>query len=365
MLREQKLRLISLVALMTIVALMECMVLALLAPLMTVVMEGQVKLPGVLGNLGIIIENVLRFFHLKLSLLTVLVMINVALAIQGLLRLLMLRLEGKMLTDYEFFLIHKLFNSYLSSSWGFFIQNRAGHLINVLSTERGRAVLAFQSACEVLAAFLIAVFYIGISILVSWPITLGGVILCSVISLGLKKFMERPYSYGIDISNINSELQAYAFDKLAAAKLLKSSATEKEAVNHMDVLAKRKVRLSFLSWTNSGLIQSIYRPLIMLVLSLIIYFAIASLHANFATILLFAFIFTRLAPYFSSLQQSYQQALLNIPALQEVDKTIELSKNMMEIKTGKEISGLNSSIIFDDVTFAYKDCVSVLKNINL
>ncbi|TRZ96027.1 ABC transporter ATP-binding protein [bacterium] len=364
-LREQKIKLVIVVILMTAVALMESVIVVLLVPLMSVVIGKGGVLPGTLGNLGEIIENALGFFHIGLSLLTVLVMINAAFIVQGLLRLLSLSFQGKLLANYAFSLIHKLFKSYLSSSWSFFIHNRTGHLVNVLSSERQRAVLAFQSACEVLSAFLIAVFYIAVLLLVSWPITLGGVILCSVISLGLKKFMERPFSYGINISSANSDLQAYAFDKLSAAKLLKSSATENLAVNHMDAIARRMVHFSYLTWMNSGQIQGIYRPLIIATLSLIVFFAITYLHANFAAILLFAFVFMRLVPYFSSFQQSYQQTLLNIPALQAIDKAIESSENMAETKTGKQIKGFNNSIVFDNVSFAYKDGVSVLKNINL
>ncbi len=365
MLREQKLRLIVVVALMGLVALMEGVTVALLVPLMNVVMGEAGLLTGVLGNIVKLIENVLHFFNLELSLVVVLSLIVVVFVLQGLFRLLMMHFQAKMLTRYEFSLIHKIFDSYFSSSWGFFVRSRAGQLVNTLSLETNRATVAFRNICELLAAFLIVTFYIILSMLISWQLALGGIVLCFAASLILKKFMERAHSYGIGTSEANNELQAYAFDKLAAAKLLKSSATEKIAVANLDTIAERRVHLRYLSWMNSALIPSIYQPLAMAFLALIIFFALVYLQVNFAVILLFTYIFFRLTPYFSSLQLYYQQTLLYIPAVEEIDRAIELAGSMAEVKRDKEIKGLGKAIVFDDVGFAYQDDVFVLKSVNL
>ncbi len=365
MLREQKLKLITVVALMSAVALMEGLTVTLLVPLMNVVIGETGTLPGVIGNIGTLIENIFHFFHIELSLIWILVMIVVAFIIQGLFRLLMRHLQAKMLTNYEFSLVHNTFTNYLSSSWGFFVRSRIGQLVNTLSVETNRATIAFQNTCELLASFLIAVFYIVLSVLVSWQITLGGVLLCTAASLVLKKFMERAHSYGLGTSKANDELQTHAFDKLAAAKLLKSTATEKAAIDNIDAITNQRIRLRYLSWMNSALITSIYQPLVIAALALIIFFALVQLQINFAVILLFTYIFFRLTPYFSNLQLTYQQALLHIPALQEIDKVIELASSMAEGRGGKEIKEFRNAIVFDDVCFAYQNGTFILENINL
>lgn len=119
MLREQKLGLITVVALMAAVALMEGATVALLVPLMNVVMGEAGTLPGVLGNVGELIENMFAFLHIELSLMSVLIMIVAAFILQGLFRLLMMHLQARMLSKYEFSLVHKIVDSYFASSWGF------------------------------------------------------------------------------------------------------------------------------------------------------------------------------------------------------------------------------------------------------
>lgn len=365
MLREQKLGLITVVALMAAVALVEGATVALLVPLMNVVMGEAGTLPGVLGNVGKLIENMLAFLHIELSLMSVLIMIVAAFILQGLLRLLMMHLQARMLSKYEFSLVHKIVDSYFASSWGFFVRSRVGQLGNILSVETNRALNAFQGVCQFLTSLLIAAFYIVLSMLLSWEITLGGIVLCAAASLILKKSMDRAHSYGIETTNANNELQAYAFDKLATAKLLKSSATEKRAVDNMDTIANRRMRLRYLSMMNAAIIPSFYQPLVIIALAVVIFFALVQLQLNFATVLLFAYIFFRLTPYFSSLQLGYQQTLIHIPAVEEIDKTIELARSMVEVKDGKEIRDLRKAIVFDNVGFAYQNDILVLKNINL
>lgn len=245
------------------------------------------------------------------------------------------------------------------------MRSRVGQLGNILSVETNRALNAFQGVCQFLTSLLIAAFYIVLSMLLSWEITLGGIVLCAAASLVLKKSMDRAHSYGIETTNANNELQAYAFDKLTAAKLLKSSATEKRAVDNMDTIANRRMRLRYLSMMNAAIIPSFYQPLVIIGLAVVIFFALVQLQLNFATVLLFAYIFFRLTPYFSSLQLGYQQTLIHIPAVEEIDKTIELARSMVEVKDGKEIRDLRKAIVFDNVGFAYQNDILVLKNINL
>ena len=130
MLREQKLLMIAVVTLMSAVALMEGVTVALLVPLMNMVIGESGTLPGVLGNIGVLIERVFLFFHIELSLIWALGMVVSAFMFQGALRLLMTHLQAKMPSRYQFSIIHKVFDSYFASSWSFFVGSRAGQLVN-------------------------------------------------------------------------------------------------------------------------------------------------------------------------------------------------------------------------------------------
>jgi ABC-type multidrug transport system fused ATPase/permease subunit len=365
MLREQKGMLVAIVIMMAMVALMEGLTVALLVPLLNFVIGQGSALPGPLGSVSTIVKDVLGFFHLGVSLVVVLVLVVIAFVIQGLFRLLMTHLQTRMLTNYEFSLIHKLFEGYFSSSWGFFVRNQAGSLVNNITMEAWRAVGAFRNALDFISSVLILIFYVILSVMLSWQVTLAGLVLSLAAILAMKKFLQVSHKYGIGTSNVNDEMQAYAFDKIGAGKLIKSSATEKQAINHMDEIVRRRTNLQYRSQINAAFVQSLYFPVSMAIMALIVYIALVQIKLSPSILLVFTYIFFRLSPYFNSLQLAYQQSLYNLPAIGVIDNTLKFAESLAEIKGDKEITEFKREIVFNDVSFMYPDGAQVLKNVNL
>ncbi len=365
MLREQKSKFITVAVLMAIVAVLEGVIIMLVVPLLNLIVEGNVAQEGFLDKAAMLLEKALHFFNTELSLGIVLGIIVIMFVIQGLFRLLQMHVQMKIVTNYESSLIHKLFSDFLSSSWVFFLRNKIGQLINVLSMETNRAANAFQFSFQFVASLLIAAFYAALASFISWEITLTGLVLCSIASLLLRKLMKQARKYGFGTSEANNELQAYAFDKLGAAKMLKASASGQKAMDGMSPIIKRKVHLRYLSIMNATAIRSVYEPIAMGILALIGYFAVSRWGADIATIILFVFIFFRLVPHFNALQRSYQQALVFMPGLDEVDKLMEQMKGMPDTGGDKRFEGFNDAIVFDNVSFAYDAGSPTLKNVNI
>lgn len=365
MLREQRARFVTIVLLMALVALTEGLIIMLIVPLLNVVMEVGSRPEGILGQATALLDNILHSLHLELTLGIILAIIVAIFIIQGLFRLLQMHLQMRMLTDYESSLIHDLFGGFLSSSWSFFLRNKIGQLMNVLSQETSRATSAFQFSYQFVASFLVAIFYIVIAFFISWPITLGGIVLSALASLLLKRLMRQAEKYGVETSEANNQLQAYAFDKLSAAKMLKASATGQRALEGMSSIIKQKVRLRYLSIMNATAIRSFYEPLVMAILALIGYFAVTWWGSQVALILVFVFIFYRLVPHFSTMQAAYQQVLIFMPGLEEVDKLKRQIKSLPDTGGNIKFVSLREGIVFDKVSFAYDGQSFVLKDIDM
>jgi ATP-binding cassette, subfamily C, bacterial len=365
MLREQKLRLVFVTFLMACVALMEGLTVALLIPLMNVVTGAAPLVSGVFGNVGNIIQNVMSFFHINLTLVWALGLMVLVYVLQGLLRLVMWSFQAKMLNKYEISLINKLFLGYFDSSWSFFVHSRAGHLVNTLTFDTNRAVLAFLSTCDFLAGAFVALFYAVMSLLLSWQITLAGIVLTVLASLSLRRLMAKSQSYGTLTSAANKDLETYAYDKLSAAKLLKSSATSKIPLEELNKIAGRKIRARYQSWMNNVMVQSFYQPMIIAAMAIVVFVALKYIGTSLATILIFVYIFYRLTPYFSSVIQAYQQALNYIPSVLEIDRTLAATEAASEKKGGRVITTLEQGIKFEKVSFSYQNGTQVLKDASL
>ena len=365
MLREQKSRFIVVALVMAVVGISEGIIITLVVPLLNLVIPGNEPIGGFLGQAMDFLKNILGVFNIELSLGLILMTIVAIFVIQGILRILQMRLQMKMLTEYESSLIHNLFGGFLTSSWPFFFKNKIGQLINVLTTETSRATAAFQFTCQFATSFFMAIFYIALALLVSWQITLVGVIMAASATLLLRKLMKKAEQYGVATSEANNELQAYAFDKLSAVKMLKSSATEGRALDGISTIIKRKVRLRYLAVLNSAAIQSFYEPLVMAIMAFIGYLAITRWGAEIVMIIVFVLIFFRLVPHFSAMQGAYQQTLIFMPGLSEVDKLNEQINSLPEISGSKKFEILRQGIVFDNVSFSYDGKIFTLKEINI
>lgn len=365
MLREQKSKFIIVTLFMAVVGVTETLIITMTVPLLGLVVKGSPTAEGFLGQASLFLENILQSFHVGLTLGVVLGIIVAIFIVQGILRILQMRMQMKMLTDYEASLIHNLFDGFLSTSWTFFLRKKMGQLANVLSLETYRATTAFEFGCQFLAAFFMAIFYILLAMLVSWQITLGGVVMAVTATLLLRRLMKQAEQYGNEISEANNELNAYALDKLSAIKMLKSSATGERALEGINSIIKRKARLRYLSLLNAATIRSLYEPLVMAILALIGYFAITRWGADIVMIIIFVLIFFRLIPHFSTLQASYQRVLIYLPGLNEVDKLGQQMQAMQESKGARKFEGLGKSIAFDDVSFSYDGGSFILKNLNI
>ena len=126
MLREQKSKFIIVTLLMAVVGVTETIIITLIVPLLSLVVKGEPIAGGFLGQASQYIENILIFFRMELTLGLVLGLIVAIFMIQGLMRILQMRLQMKMLTDYEASLIHKLFDGFLATSWTFFLRRCFG-----------------------------------------------------------------------------------------------------------------------------------------------------------------------------------------------------------------------------------------------
>lgn len=364
--REYKLTMLAVSTLMAVVALSEGLVIALVIPLLNLALgKGTAQEGGFLANATPIIQRIFNFFGLSPSLGLILVTIVLIFVVQGLARFLQKHLQWKMIKEYDQSLVHCLFKNYLSASWIFFVNHKAGHLMNVLSTETTRARAAFQFILQALAHFFLILFYLAISSLISWKITLLAILFGSLASTFLKLFIGRMERYGIETSKINNEFQSLAFDILSSAKMIKSSATEEKALNAVDNITQKRTHLDYISQMSGSLIPSFYFPLVMGMLALLVYIAMGYWQTNFATLLIFLYVFFRLIPTLSAFHSDYGQALIYIPSLDEIDKIQKEAVGHHEESGKRTFTHLKESIVFDHIVFGYQQKEGVLKDITL
>lgn len=354
-------------ALMIIVALFEGLIITLVVPLLGIFL-GQTD--GISNNLLIdkivrLISGLLNFLSLDFTLGPLLLFLAVIFILQGIIRFWQIQRQLSLTRTFEFTLAHQLFKQYLDTGWPFFLKRKVGALTNVLTVEVERAASALDHTLKFLANLCITVFYGVISLLISWQLTIMGIIMGVIVSWCLRIFVTKGKKYGSATSESNNESQATAIDLLAAAKMIKATATQAPAVAKFDRLIKDKTRFRYLSQLYTSFIPSFYFPLVMALLMLVVYISVASFSLNFTAILIFIYIIYRLIPTLSSVQFSYHQAQIYLPGLHQVNQMIAETDQKRQAPGSVKITRPPRQIIFEKVSFGYEPPKLIINDVSL
>jgi ATP-binding cassette subfamily C protein len=357
------------ILMMAVVGIFEGIGMSMLVPLLNLVFMDKGYIQTSSDNkIADIFIQLAKIFNFNITLINVLIVIFSLFLFQSIMRLTQDLLVAKLHVKFHGALIEKLYKSFFDASWPYFFKNKVGNLVNNITVEADRAASALQFLTKMLSDVFISLFYMAIVLFISWKLTIGGIILGVLASLFLKGLIHRAERYGMATTEINNALQSEVGEKLSSAKIIKASATEKRTNDLLKKIVDDKLKYRFKSLMNSSFVVAYYFPVIIGIVCLAIYVSLTYLALDFSVIVLFLFIFYRLMPRFSSIQNNYHQTILFIPSLAEIDRTLHDSSLYNEEDGEIEFDSLSQFIEFKSVNFSYNgkdDRLPILKNLNL
>lgn len=367
--REERKSLALIVAMMSAIALIEAFKILLVLPLLEFIVKGQMQMSsagiGILNKMMNLLQWVSSLFHLKLTLGFTLVFFVSVYFLNALLVIILNHFMFKLRLNYTYKLAQKVITNCFASRWAFFINNKPGKLVNILSVEAMRAGTAFQYLCFTISASFIAIMYLILAILISWQLTLFISLIAPFIFIFLRKITRLSQKNGASITQVNNQLQAEALENILAAKMLKSSSSESRQINYIGEIVKKSNHYYYLNYMCDALLSSLQEPIGTFILAMVIYISLSFLKLDPKIMLVTLIIFFRLTPRFYEAQKNYQVALSYLPALQEVDNLIETTERMKEESGSRIFNQLEQGVVFKCVHYSYDKKKSVLNGINL
>lgn len=250
----------------------------------------------------------------------------------------------------------RLYRAIADTNWLFFSRSRSSDFMHVLTIEVERVGEATDQLLHLLAAAMVAIPYIAFALRLS-AVATGLVFACGggmMVLLRRKTLVAQ--SAGEGLSKAMSSLYAAVTEHLGGMKTAKSYGAEDrhadlfarltEGVRHTSIRAVRNYAEVNL-WLNVGSV---------LVLSLIVYISIEILAIHAAEVLLLLFLFARIMPRFSSMQQTYQSFVGLLPAFTTVMKMQAGCDAAAEPRAWREEQvNLRHGIQFEQVFFSYQD----------
>jgi len=350
--------------LMICLSLMEGISLLMLVPLLHLV-----GLDVQQGSIGRLAELVFSFFStlgIRPTLIAVLAIYLVIVVIHSLLR----RWETavSLVLEHEFVvrLRQRLYRDIAHTSWLFFVRKRASDFTHALTIEMERIGTATYSLLNCLATAIVAVVYVLFAMKLSAALT-GLVFLCGAgLIFLLRRETSVAHQTGEGLSEAMNNLYHAVSEHLSGMKIAKSYGTEAHHIDLFGRLAEEvrhmyadavQIQAGVNFWFNVGSV---------ILLGFILYISIEVLSIPVAGVLLLLFLFVRVIPKFSAIQQSFQSFVNTLPSFSRVMELQRQCEEALESKTQRdEKIEFRHGISVEKVSFSYDGKVPVIDGLDL
>jgi ATP-binding cassette subfamily C protein len=284
-------------------------------------------------------------------------MIVAGMLLKGVFRLLAMKQVGytvaRVSTDLRLSLVRAL----LGSRWRYFTRQPAGSFANAIGTEASRAASGYRNVCSLLASLIQALIYGAVAFLVSWQMALYAIFGGGVIIIALSRLIELSRAAGGAQTALMNSLISRLTDAVQGIKPIKAMAREA----HLQPLLEKETheinRAQERQVLASEALGAAQEPLLVLMMAAALYVALTLGNQPFATVIVMAFLFYRLAGRISLVQNDYQSIALGESAFWSLRQRIDAALEQQEPVAGTlQPPGLASGIDLDSVWFSYGEC---------
>jgi ATP-binding cassette, subfamily C, bacterial len=314
--------------------------------------------------LGGVIDGIFGFIGIKPTIAALLVFIAVLVCLKGALVLLAARQVGFTVANVETDLRLGLLRSLLKANWPYFLSQPSGRLSNAITTEAVYASYCYELVSRMIAEMVQLAVYVGIALLISWQMTLSGLLAGGLSALALSAFMGMARRAGEKQTVLLNSVAARLVDGLSGIKPLKAMACEDRVgpLLESDIRdlnkAKQKQIISI------GAARALVEPLFVVLLAASAYVAFVIAHVQLEILIVLIIIFWRALLRGGTLQSYYQELARYESAFRSLENAIQAAQAAEEITTGANSPTLNLGVTFRNVSFAYGDKI-VLKKASL
>jgi ATP-binding cassette subfamily C protein len=330
--------------------LLESIGLISLLPLMSIAL-GDVGQAG--GIVNQIVYGIFSVVNLQPGFGLLLALVVVAITLKSLITLLAMRQVGYSVAHAATELRLELLRALMQARWEYFVSRPAGTFANALSTEATRASMAYWSACGVLAVMFQVVIYICAALLVSWEVTLAGLMVGIAAAYLLAWLVRQARQAGATRTILLNSMLARFSDVLYGIKPLKAMAWEDRLTTMVEADTAELNTTQQREVMSKETLLAAQEPIVVLCLAIGIYLAFTYWQISLSTLIVMAILFHRIVTRIGRIQAVYQNMVLSESALWAMRETIDNARSETEGNRGDKQPSLESGILIDSASFSF------------
>ncbi|HEX5734969.1 MAG TPA: ABC transporter ATP-binding protein [Blastocatellia bacterium] len=249
----------------------------------------------------------------------------------------------------------RLYKSITNANWLFFSRSKASHFTHALTSELDRVDIATYSLLAIVVNCVVASVYIILALRLSVPMTVLVFACGAALLLLLKGKMRKARLSGEALSDATGEMHSSSLEHFGGIKVVKAYNAERRNIKIFSELTRRVTRI-YDAYTRDHANMKLWFDVgAVLVLAVILYVSIGVASMPAAGVLVLIFLFARIMPKLSTIQQNYQRYVHALPAFAAVmDVESRCLAASDPAPTDTEPVQFRQSVRLDRVDFEYE-----------
>ena len=313
-------------------------------------------------------NNTLSFFNIPVTLVSLLFITFFMFLMRGCFELGSKYYQARVTRTYESNARDRLFNNILNLKWEFYIQQKKGYLLNLITFHITRARSFFESICDAAVAIIAVIIYLGGVMAISRFVALGGVVGGAILFVIIIPFVKRTKKYSWLESSMYNSIAENSHQFLNGFKQIKTTNTMKNVFQSVSADGRKLLSYGVMVHMIKSL-SSVWGQIFGLVIigSFIYIFHVLlneGLAAIGVSVLLFWKVFTRI----NSIQAQLYKTIQQYPSISIISSGInKFFEEREEIEANNQVLLFNENISIKNLEFRYSmsQNVPTLYNINM
>ena len=269
-------------------------------------------------------------------------------------------LNTRIIHGYTQFLRNRLYSRLCRLNWLGFLRTKQADITHVLTADLQNLSFATQQLFQLIGSVFIVCIQLGVAFMISFPMTLAALGCGGVFMLLLNSFHRQALRFGNFLREGMNNMFSAVTEHIGGMKIAKSYGLEPQLTHHFqditDAITRQMIDFSKINTAT----RMIYQIGTALAVALFLLVGIKLLEVPAIDLMVVVFLFTRLLPGFSGLQQNVQRILNAMPSFTAIHQMERDFKAAAEPRPSREgdavhvvLLALKREIRFDHVYFRY------------
>jgi ATP-binding cassette subfamily C protein len=336
----------------------------LLIPMLTAV--GVETSSGSIGVFASAVARLLSALHLTPTLATALLAYASIITLQATLSrwqvITVLSVEHQFVAE----LRKRLYAAIARARWQYLAKVRASSIAQVITHETERVGYATYQALQLIVHLFVSLVYFALAMRLSATMTLGVMATGGVVLIALQRRFYASRRQGEIVSHATDRLFTSAVEHVAALRIAKSYGAEERHVSSMAAVADEvadaqvgaiRISAGSRSWFEIGGV---------IALSLLLWVGLEALRMPAGGVLLLLYVYARIMPRLSGLQQALQHVAYYLPAFSATERLrVDAQREAEAVKSDAAPVLFGQQLLIDRVTYLHDEDGGGIRDLTL